>query len=211
MIATLNNSRIACVILASGFGRRFHAAGGQDKLLACLDSGTSVLQQTLMLYSVEFKHVYLVLRPDQVLSYKEILSNFDNVKVLPNTLAEAGMSQSIVTAVRALPSANGWLFCLADMPYIKRSTVRDLIKIVTEDCVVTEGKVAPAHKIVQPTFDDIAGNPVYMSREYAPELLGLKGDIGARDIIANADPDSVKRHSVADPNILRDIDFPSDL
>ncbi len=88
------------VVLASGRGERFRAAGGQGAKLQALLGGQSVLSRTLA--AVE-------------------------ASGLPWHLEDAGhpgMGDSIAAAVRATAGAAGWLILPGDLPLVQPATLR---------------------------------------------------------------------------------------
>ncbi|MCZ8253137.1 MAG: nucleotidyltransferase family protein [Hylemonella sp.] len=100
------------LVLASGRGERFLAAGGGTHKLQALLDGKTVLQHTL-----------------------------DAVRAsgLPWHLEEAphpGMGDSIAAAVRATPHAEGWLILPADLPLVLPETLRRIAAAPDEQTVV---------------------------------------------------------------------------
>ncbi|PLC06749.1 molybdopterin-guanine dinucleotide biosynthesis protein MobA [Variovorax sp. RO1] len=88
------------IVLASGRGERFIAAGGTGSKLKALLAGKPVLERTL-----------------------------DAVRAsgLPWRLEDAGhpgMGDSIAAAVRATPHAAGWLILPGDLPLVQPATLR---------------------------------------------------------------------------------------
>ena len=100
------------IVLASGRGERFLAAGGSTHKLQALLDGKSVLQHTL-----------------------------DAVRAsgLPWHLEEAphpGMGDSIAAAVRATADAEGWLILPADLPLVLPETLRRIADAPDDQAVV---------------------------------------------------------------------------
>lgn len=88
------------IVLASGRGERFRAAGGEGAKLLALLGGKTVLARTL----------------DAV-----------QASGLPWHLEDAGhpgMGDSIAAAVRATPDAAGWLILPGDLPLVQPATLR---------------------------------------------------------------------------------------
>ncbi len=203
-ILTQDSKEIACIVLASGFSRRF---GDQDKLSAKLPNGQTVIEQTLAIYQAVFDRVHLITRPEQF-SQSNLsdstewaeCGNFDNhVELISNHNAEQGMSQSMVTAVSKVPSEGGWLFALGDMPYLEESTVR----MVLEQSL--------SSNIVQPCYKGRPGHPVFFGGAFAQKLLNLQGDQGARGLVDQANSQQLVKLPVDDPSILWDIDLLADI
>ena len=109
------------------------------------------------------------------------------------------MGASLVCAVRAATDAEGFVIALADMPFIRSSSI----------AAVRDALVAGA-PLAAPYFRARRGHPVGIAAQYRHELEALTGDEGARKIIA-ANEQSLRKIPVGDPGVLRDIDTPGDL
>jgi molybdenum cofactor cytidylyltransferase len=110
-----------------------------------------------------------------------------------------GMTSSIQSGVKALPEdCDGFIICLADMPFSETSELNHLIHTFQENRI--EGK----KMIVVPVFEGQRGNPVLFSSEFRKDILTHKG-YGCRGIILNY-PECVKEVIVQNDYILRDID-----
>lgn len=191
----ISANHICPLLLAAGQSRRF----GGDKLLHPLQFNKT--EKAIILHSLRpwisvFDKVNVVVRSDNhalidLLKKSEFASCLRLI-VSPN--ADVGMSASIVSGVEANIKADSWLIGLADMPYIQS----DVIK---RSAVALESK---AH-ITLPTFIEKHGHPVGFSRDFLPELLSLRGDRGAKHIIA-ASLDKVTYIESHDNGILVDID-----
>ncbi len=182
---------LACVILASGYSRRY----GADKLLARDSGAQSLIRQTIAVYRPLFSAIHVVARPDN-LPLMDILID-EHVTIIENDESKLGMSRSIVKSVEYCQVNTGWLFALADMPYIKTSTVASI------------RDAAGANKIIRPVFNEKPGNPIAIGQCFAPELLKLTADNGAKAIVRNAGEALTTLH-VNDAGIHQDIDTPSD-
>jgi molybdenum cofactor cytidylyltransferase len=111
--------------------------------------------------------------------------------------ADTGMAASLVAALHRTCEADAWLIALADMPYLKSSTIAALADALRAGA-----------GIVQPWHQGQGGNPVGFSRRHLGQLLALSGDQGARALLRQHE---VTRVEVDDEGIFRDIDAPSDL
>jgi len=192
-----NPDPMACVIIASGLGRRF----GADKLAHRLPSGLSILEQTVQCYQAHFAKVWLVVRPERANQF----SSIEGVEVLTNKYADLGMSQSIICAVQNATTDLGWLFALGDMPYVSASTIKEIsTRVVAED-------LAAAETIVQPSHKGKPGNPVFIGKSFATKLSALTGDVGAKQLIKQVSKDQLVRINVNDSGIHQDIDVPQDI
>ena len=180
---------IGAIILAAGFSNRF----GSSKLLAELDNGNTVFQQTLQNIGTAIPSVLIVSRPEMapaLLKYSPDILVFEG--------AEQGMGASLSFAAKQIGDWAGCLVCLADMPFIKASTYSDIATQLT-----SEG-------IIIPTFQSQAGNPVAFGKKYFNQLKQLQGDSGGKSILSG-NPESVLKMAVDDAGILQDIDTENDL
>jgi molybdenum cofactor cytidylyltransferase len=168
---------IAAVVLAAGASRRF----GSQKLLADL-RGKPVVR-----WSVE---TVLEARPGEVIvvvghegdAVRAALDGLE-VRAVVNDLWPSGLSSSIRAGIAALgPDADGVLIALGDQPGLHGGVVSALLDACSEG-----GKA-----IVVPSYRGERGHPVIFGSEIFPELLDLRGDRGARDVIAR-DPSRVTR------------------
>lgn len=183
------------ILLAAGFSRRF----GSIKLNAVLPDGDTVFQHTSRLLSGTFADIIVVTRPALrdagVLAHSDIS---DSQIVLCHD-ANLGMGHSLACAMRALPQHwDACLVCLADMPFIKTSSLQ---KIVDS---------ANPHRIVIPQFNNQRGHPICFGRDFFAELAQSQGDTGGRGVIGRH-PDKVDLLTLDDAGILQDIDTPGDL
>lgn len=184
------------VVLAAGASSRF----GSDKRAHVLSSGESLLHTTLTKYSITFEQVIAVLRPADDELTAAIAGRYPNCKTVIAARANLGMGHSLAAGVG---NAVGWdyvFIALADMPYVLRSTLTHLRRVMES---------GHNHTIVLPTLEGRAGHPVGFGRAYFAELRALVGDQGARKVVAGH-RDQVVEVSVTDAGVLRDVDTPDD-
>lgn len=118
--------------------------------------------------------------------------------VVVNPDWEAGMSTSLRAGIRATnPSATAFLIVLGDEPFVSPKTIDALLKRPRSG----------GPRIHIPTYRGVRGNPVLLDRSLAPELEGLRGDVGARAIF-EAHAGDILEVPVDDPGILFDVDAP---
>jgi molybdenum cofactor cytidylyltransferase len=180
-------------LLAAGSASRF----GSDKLRHELPHGVSIAVQSARHLKLEIPRVVAVVRPDS----SELVTNLkqEGCEVVVCDHAAEGMGASLACAARAAGEADGYLIALADMPFLRRTTI----------AAVREALVAGA-ALAAPYFRARRGHPVGLSRRFFQELLALRGDEGAKRVIAANEKQMVKI-PVGDPGALRDIDRPEDL
>ena len=93
--------------------------------------------------------------------------------------------------------AGATLFLLADQPQVSKEL---LIKLVETHA----GSLSP---IISPQIDGHRGNPVLFDRVTFPDLCGLKGDMGGRQLFSKYPITWVPWH---DSSALLDVDTPED-
>lgn len=114
--------------------------------------------------------------------------------------AQDGMSRSLIAGLQATPNASGWVIALGDMPYIKSATIEKVAN------AIQRGEL-----IAVPVFQGKRGHPVGLSASLYDELMAIKGDEGAREVVRNHGDDCRLIVCDDDPGILRDIDTREDL
>jgi molybdenum cofactor cytidylyltransferase len=183
------------ILLAAGLGTRFDPSGIHNKLLAPLPNGTPVVFQSARRLLAVAAEVIAVVRPGAE-KLADVL-NEAGCKVIFTIDAERGMGATLAAAVRATSEAEGWLVALGDMPWIEPAS----IEAVARPLDAGEALVAPFYRGKR-------GHPAGFGIAYRDALMTLDGDAGARGIFSTTTPFMV---DVDDPNVLRDIDLPSDL
>ena len=181
------------ILLAAGSASRF----GSDKLLHLLPHGVPIAVQAARHLISEIREVLAVVRP-----HSEALSQLlasEGCKVVICERADEGMGASLACAVRAAGAADGYLVALADMPFVRPTSIA-----AVRDALVTGARIAA------PYFRARRGHPVGISGSFRAELEASGGDEGARRLL-EAHESEVVKVPVGDPGIIRDIDKPADL
>ena len=179
---------IVGLLLAAGSATRF----GSDKLRHALPHGVPIAVQALRHLKAEVPNVLVVVRPGGE-------SLFAGEKVVVCANADEGMGASLACAARAAGEADGYLVALGDMPFVRSSSI-----------AAVRDALAAGAPLAAPYFRARRGHPVGLARGFFQELLALRGDEGAKRVIAANEKQMVKI-PVGDPGALRDIDRPEDL
>ena len=187
--------KVAVVVLAAGSSRRL----GRPKQLLPLH-GRPLLQYAVDAASGSAADdVVLVLGH----AAEEILASVTldpRVRTVRNPLHHEGQSTSLQSGLRALDARVGVaIVVLGDQPLIQSWMIDRVIAVSLEG----------ASPIVRSRFKGGAsGHPVALARSTWPAVLGVSGDVGARDIMA------ANSHSVRDVELgvdpLRDVDTIAD-
>ena len=185
---------VVAILLAAGSATRF----GSDKLLHALPHDVPIaIQAARHMRAVFDENVIVVVRPGA--THLSDLMRIEGCEVVTCDKAAEGMGASLACAVRAAGGAEGFVVALADMPFIRSSSI----------AAVRDALVAGA-PLVAPYFRARRGHPVGIAATFRNDLEALEGDEGARKIIA-ANEKSLLKIPVGDPGVLRDIDTPGDL
>lgn len=187
--------RIVAILLAAGSARRF----GGDKLLHALPHDVPIAVQAL-------RHLKAVFAPDDIVAVVRPGTDAlaarlreEGCTVVACERAADGMGASLACGARAAGEAGGYLVALADMPFIRASSIE-----------AVRDAVAAGAAFAVPFFHARRGHPVGIAGEFRPQLAALEGDQGARALL-QAHPGRVLKVPVGDPGVIRDIDTPGDL
>lgn len=184
---------VVAILLAAGSASRF----GSDKLLHPLAHGVPIAVQAARHVKAVIGKIVVPVRPGANELAGLLRSEGCEIVICEN--ASEGMGASLACAVRAAGAADAYLVALADMPFIRPSSV-----------AAVRDELLKRSSLVAPYFRARRGHPVGISSQYRDELARLKGDEGAKRLLANHESEIVKV-PVGDPAVLRDIDTPSDL
>lgn len=183
------------ILLAAGRGVRFDPSGAQDKLMQALSGGEGVAATSARNLLQVLPTVHAVVRPGADRLGAMLAGLGCRVELCEQ--ADTGMAASLVAALHQAHDADAWLIALADMPYLKTSTIEALADALRAGA-----------GIVQPWHQGKGGNPVGFARRHLAQLLALEGDQGARALLRQHE---VTRVEVDDEGIFRDIDLQTDL
>lgn len=153
----------ACVILASGEGKRF---GGQ-KLLAPF-RGKPLLLYTLQHFSPDLFCKRLVVTRDAAIA---ALCRQEGIAVLQHTLPQK--SDTIRLAVHACADTCGCLFSVGDQPLCTADSIFRMVQTF----------LSHPQDIVRLYYGETAGNPVLFPAACYPQLAALQGRQGGNAIL----------------------------
>ena len=183
----------AVVVLAAGAGSRYH--GARHKLSEKL-GGDTVLVRTLRNAIASEMTVVLVISENLIAEAKGLVAPEDMVVVDSRSQVGWGMGDSIAAGVSIHASATGWLVLPADMPLVRPASLRAVAVALDQQPIAFA-----QHR-------GRRGHPVGFGAELFSELVMLKGDEGARRLLARYPTAAVE---LDDPGVLFDIDTVDDL
>jgi molybdenum cofactor cytidylyltransferase len=188
-------SKIQAVVLAAGCSVRF---GDEEKTLALIDGIPMAIKTALSIKATIGNVIMIVNQKNSKL--QQLATGYDIDYVVNNDSLNTGIGSSISLAVTSSEGAAGWVFCPADMPFIRSSTYLRVM-----DNLIQNGK----NSIVVPRFQGRAGHPVGFGKVFQNELKEKAGDVGGRTIIKN-NLSCVRYIEVEDSSVVVDIDTQSD-
>lgn len=186
--------KLCAILLAAGASRRF---GPDNKLLARLPDGQLLAQAAALPLVQTLERVIAVVRPGEQ-QLADLLQQ-SGCQICWHEHADAGMGSSLAKGVSAAADFDGWLVALADMPYIRPSSVQQVADALRSGAAMA-----------RPMYQGKAGHPVGFSARFGPQLQALDDDHGARSIIG-ATPQLLQKITCDDPAVLHDIDTLDDL
>ena len=184
---------VVAILLAAGSATRF----GSDKLLHPLPHGVPIAAQSARHLRTVISKIYAVM--DSRAEKLSSLLRAEGCEIVVCDNAFEGMGVSLASAARAAKGADGCLVALADMPFVRPST----IEAVRDALAVGKPLVAPYYRARR-------GHPVGIAAKFFAELEALSGDEGAKKLLAAHEAEILKI-PVGDPGVIRDIDRPEDL
>jgi molybdenum cofactor cytidylyltransferase len=185
--------QITGVLLAAGSSARF----GTNKLLVPLADGTPLAVVAARRLRAAVARCVAVVRPDD--SELVFLLRAEQLQIVECARAQDGMGASLACGISACADADAWLIALADMPFVLPDTIARVAAALRAGAT-----------LAAPIFQGRRGHPVGFDRRFAPSLLALSGDRGARTLLAQYDA-QLTRVACDDPGILRDVDTPADI
>jgi molybdenum cofactor cytidylyltransferase len=189
--------RIAALVLAAGQSRRY---GQDNKLLVELEGMPLVRRAVEAAQASQAEHVLLVTGHERETVEAAVAGT--GVGTVHNGDFAEGLSTSLRCGLAALPEEiDGVIVVLGDMPRVEASTLDKLIAAFDP----VEGRA-----ICIPTVRGKRGNPVLFARRFFAEAMEIKGDVGAKPLIAEH-AEAVAEVPVESDAVLLDVDTPEAL
>ena len=178
---------IIAAILAAGTSSRL----GQPKQLLRLNGETLVHRVARVALDADVAHVFVVVADDENAALIADELRDLPVEIVVNSQWREGMASSVRRATRAALDArevsndatdasiegDALLLMPCDLPRLNGAHLRDLIEKF-------ERENAP---VVASRYRETLGAPLIIARELWPELMQLRGDVGARRVIMRHD------------------------
>jgi molybdenum cofactor cytidylyltransferase len=188
--------KIAAIVLAAGTSSRM----GANKLLMDVN-GKPMLRRTVETACASHAGPVIVVIGHAAGDVKRALAGLD-VQFVNNPDFANGLSTSLRCGLKALPEdCNGAVVLLGDMPGVSSVLI---------DRLIAGFDPAENRAICVATRHGKRGNPVLWARRFFPEMMGIEGDVGARNLIGTYG-ELVCEVEAADDSPLTDIDTPEAL
>lgn len=182
---------ITGIIMASGFSRRMK----KNKLTIKIDGDTILEKVIKAAKKSKLDDILLIYRTDEI---RDIGLRYE-LKTIYNPNAIMGQSESVKLGVKNSHKTSGYMFFVADQPYLDTRVIDTLIEAYRK-----EGK------ITIPYFGGKFGMPLIFPNMFRAALLRTQGDKGGREIIRDH-PMLVQRIDFANEKLGMDVDSPKDL
>lgn len=184
--------RVGCVLLASGFSRRY----GSNKLFS-LWRGVPLYRRAFSALPPSLFHRAVVTS-----QYPAILeaARASGYQALANSGAEEGVAAGIRLGLSALLDLDGVLFSVCDQPELKTDSILRLIYTFQES----------PDAVCALAWQGRRGNPVLFPRSLFPELLALRGDTGGAAVLRRH-PELLRLVEAGEACELADLDRPGEL
>jgi CTP:molybdopterin cytidylyltransferase MocA len=186
---------IAGLLLAAGGASRF----GSPKQLAELD-GVPLLQHAVdAIVAVPAIDPVVVVLGAQA---ERVRAALDFGAARPVVCADwaEGMAASLRCGVEAVGDCDWVVVTLGDQPRMTSAVIAAVV-----DCAES---APPGTDAIRATYDGVAGHPVALGRAMLSHVADLNGDVGARELLANATVRTFEAAHLCDPI---DVDTPDDL
>lgn len=186
---------IGCVIMASGFGRRF----GENKLMAPLLGEPLISYILKTVKELPELSVVVVTRYESV----ETLCKQLSIPVLLHNMPDK--NDTIRLGLQYLlnqhkDTLKGCMFCTGDQPLLRKESLAAMTEAFAQSC----------HNIYRLSYENISSNPVLFDRFYFDALLSLPKGKGGNSIIKQ-NPEQVIIVPARDKYELYDIDTAHDM
>ena len=191
---------ISAILLAAGQSTRMK---GDNKLIKEIN-GTALINYSIKnLLGSSIDELIIVLGFEKE-NIKNIIKYNKKIKFVTNKNFKNGISSSIVEGVKKLSNkTEAFFICLGDMPLVGQNVYNKLIK--SRNNYNSKKNSSYKKEIIIPTYDGKKGNPILFSKQMKEEILKIKGDLGAKEII-NSYPEKILEVAFKNDKILSDFD-----
>ncbi len=192
-IAPAAPAQVAAIVLAAGRSSRM---APHHKMLVPDASGRAMVARVVDYVLASAARPVIVVTGHGAAEVEAALHGRDVIFVHAPRYTD-GLSASLAAGIGSVPvSARAALICLGDMPLVTGAMIDRVIEAYDPD----EGRA-----VVVPACRGKIGNPVLWDRRFFPEIAGLRGDMGARPLLARH-AEHMATVELGDDAVLRDFD-----
>jgi molybdenum cofactor cytidylyltransferase len=196
-------TRVGAIVLAAGRSSRYRDAGGSEatKLVAEL-SGKPIVRRVVEAALASRARPVAVVVGHARAPVEAALAGLA-AKIVLNPDFETGLASSLRAGLNATPADVGAaVVLLGDMPNVDAALI---------DRLIDAFEAASQARAVAPAQNGRRGNPVLLARSLFEAALRLKGDEGARRLLAALKPGQIVEIEAAGSDAFFDVDTPEDL
>jgi molybdenum cofactor cytidylyltransferase len=170
MVALESSLRpVSAALLAAGSASRM----GREKLVLALDGQPLLRRVAREIIALGPSEVIVVVNETNHAAILDALGD-SSARVLVNRRASEGIGTSIgLAAASVSPSSKALVVLQGDQPFVDRAMLRRLIREWQEG----------SPEFVASSYDGLVTTPVLFTRALLPELVGLRGDRGAKAVL----------------------------
>jgi len=183
--------KISAVVMASGMSERMKT----DKLHLLINEKYLYEHILETIRQYPFFEVITAAKDDDILAKANSLG----FRAVRNEKYFVGRSESIKAALMVSRPTDGFMFFVADQPFVSMNTIDKLCREFSKN---------PSHIIV-PYYNGTKGNPVIFPSDFKAQLMKLEGDQGGKNII-QSNLDKMIRVDISSDLENIDIDTPED-
>ena len=178
---------ISAILLAAGKSKRMK---GENKLIKQINGIPLINHSVKNILDSSIDELIIVLGYQDKIIKRIILKN-KKIKFFLNENFNSGMASSIKIGVKNLSKkTHAFFICLADMPLVNKHIYDKMIKH-------TNNK-----EIIIPFYKNQQGNPVLFSIKMKDEIMNIKGDLGAKEIL-KANKDKIFNLEINNQGVLK--------
>lgn len=169
---------ISAILLAAGQSLRMN---GENKLIKEIDGIPLINYSIKNILGSSISEVIVILGHEDK-KIKNIIDRNKKINFIYNDDFKSGMASSIKIGISNISKkAEAFFVCMGDMPNVNQNIYNKLIKARYN----YNKKLKPQHRkeIVIPTYEGKNGNPILFSKFMKKDIMTIKGDIGAKEII----------------------------
>ncbi|NDY90074.1 nucleotidyltransferase family protein [Ideonella livida] len=184
-LPAVQTSRPAVLVVGAGRNSRGQGAAG---VVAEMREGEPVLVHTIRRALASGLPVVVVTTGAFAVAVGKLVATRDVVVLGPaGSPAQADLGEAVAAGVSARTGAAGWLVLPGDMPRVQPDTLR---RVAAE---------LARHPVAYAQFRGRRGHPIGFGAELFSDLVRLRGDDGARRLVARYPAQAV---DVDDPGVL---------